>query len=44
MRYQNVCVESLAYTLPDEIVTSDEIEAGCSRSTRACGCPRDAWS
>ncbi len=26
MRYQNVCVESLAYTLPDEIVTSDQIE------------------
>ena len=27
MRYQNVCVESLAYTLPDEVVTSAEIEA-----------------
>ncbi len=27
MRYQHVCVESLAYTLPDEVVTSDEIEA-----------------
>ena len=26
-RYQNVCVESLAYTLPDEVVTSAEIEA-----------------
>lgn len=26
MRYQGVCVESLAYTLPDEIVTSDELE------------------
>jgi acyl-CoA:acyl-CoA alkyltransferase len=26
MRYQNVCVESLGYTLPDEIVTSEEIE------------------
>jgi acyl-CoA:acyl-CoA alkyltransferase len=27
MRYNNVCLESLAYTLPDEVVTSDEIEA-----------------
>jgi acyl-CoA:acyl-CoA alkyltransferase len=27
MRYQNVCLESISYTLPDEIVTSDEIEA-----------------
>lgn len=26
MRYQHVCLETLAYTLPDEIVTSDEIE------------------
>jgi 3-oxoacyl-[acyl-carrier-protein] synthase-3 len=26
MHYQNVCLESLGYTLPDEIVTSDEIE------------------
>jgi acyl-CoA:acyl-CoA alkyltransferase len=26
MRYQNVCIESLGYTLPDEIVTSAEIE------------------
>jgi 3-oxoacyl-[acyl-carrier-protein] synthase-3 len=26
MRYQNVCLESFGYTLPDEIVTSDEIE------------------
>jgi acyl-CoA:acyl-CoA alkyltransferase len=26
MRYQNVCLESIAYTLPDEIVTSEEIE------------------
>ena len=26
MQYQNVCIESLGYTLPDEIVTSDEIE------------------
>ena len=27
MRYQNVCLESIAYTLPEEIVTSEEIEA-----------------
>lgn len=27
MRYQNVCIESIAYTLPDEVVSSDEIEA-----------------
>lgn len=27
MRYQHVCIESLGYTLPGEIVTSDEIEA-----------------
>ncbi len=27
MRYQNVCLEAIAYTLPDEIVTSAEIEA-----------------
>ena len=26
MQYQNVCIESLGYTLPDEVVTSDEIE------------------
>jgi acyl-CoA:acyl-CoA alkyltransferase len=27
MRYQNVCLDAISYTLPDEIVTSDEIEA-----------------
>ena len=27
MRYQNVCLESLAYTLPDEVVTSAAIES-----------------
>ena len=27
MRYQSVCIEAFGYTLPDEIVTSDEIEA-----------------
>lgn len=27
MRFQHVCLESLAYTLPDEVVTSDELEA-----------------
>ncbi len=27
MRFQNVCLENIAYTLPDEIVTSDEIES-----------------
>ena len=26
MRYQNVCLESLGYSLPDEILTSEEIE------------------
>ena len=26
MRYQNVCLEAFGYTLPDEIVTSEEIE------------------
>lgn len=26
MRYQHVCLENFAYTLPDEIVTSDELE------------------
>lgn len=26
MRYQEVCLESLGYVLPDEVVTSDEIE------------------
>jgi 3-oxoacyl-[acyl-carrier-protein] synthase III len=26
MRYQNVCLESFGYTLPDEVVTSAEIE------------------
>ncbi|MEX2175286.1 MAG: 3-oxoacyl-ACP synthase III [Pirellulaceae bacterium] len=26
MRYENVCLESLGYTLPDEVVTSDDIE------------------
>ena len=27
MRFQHVCLETFAYTLPDEIVTSDELEA-----------------
>jgi 3-oxoacyl-[acyl-carrier-protein] synthase-3 len=27
MRYRRVCLESVAYTLPDEIVSSDELEA-----------------
>ena len=27
MLYQNVCLESLAYTLPEEVVTSAEIES-----------------
>jgi 3-oxoacyl-[acyl-carrier-protein] synthase-3 len=27
MLYQNVCLEAISYILPDEIVTSDEIEA-----------------
>jgi 3-oxoacyl-[acyl-carrier-protein] synthase-3 len=26
MRYRHVCIESLGYTLPDEVVSSDEIE------------------
>lgn len=26
VQYQNVCIESFGYTLPDEILTSDEIE------------------
>ncbi len=26
MRFENVCIESFGYTLPEEIVTSDEIE------------------
>ena len=26
MQYRNVCIEALGYTLPDEIVTSDDIE------------------
>jgi 3-oxoacyl-[acyl-carrier-protein] synthase III len=26
MRYENVCIESLGYALPDEILTSDEVE------------------
>src|SRR5438874_37533 len=26
MRYQHVCVESLGYTIPDEVITSDDIE------------------
>src|SRR6187455_3185787 len=26
MRYQQVCIESLGYTLPEEILTSDEVE------------------
>jgi 3-oxoacyl-[acyl-carrier-protein] synthase-3 len=26
MRYRNVCLESFGYTLPDEVVTSDDIE------------------
>ncbi|MFP6763683.1 MAG: 3-oxoacyl-ACP synthase III [Planctomycetaceae bacterium] len=27
MRFQNVCIEAFGYTLPDEVVTSDEIES-----------------
>ena len=27
MRYQNVCLESLAVTLPDEVITSEQIES-----------------
>jgi 3-oxoacyl-[acyl-carrier-protein] synthase-3 len=27
MQYRNVCLESIAYTLPGEVVTSDQIEA-----------------
>jgi acyl-CoA:acyl-CoA alkyltransferase len=27
MKYRHVCIESLGYTLPDEIITSDKIEA-----------------
>ena len=27
MQYQNVCVEAFSYTLPDEIVTSEELES-----------------
>jgi 3-oxoacyl-[acyl-carrier-protein] synthase III len=27
MQYQNVCLEALGYSLPDEVVTSDQIEA-----------------
>jgi len=27
VRFQNVCIEAFGYTLPDEIVTSDEIES-----------------
>ena len=27
MQFQNVCLESFGYVLPDEIVTSDEIES-----------------
>src|SRR4051794_17343713 len=26
MRYQNVCVEAFGYTLPEEVITSEEIE------------------
>ena len=26
MRFQQVCIESLGYTLPEEILSSDEIE------------------
>src|SRR5918995_1648882 len=34
MHYQGVCLESLAYTLPDEVVTTDELEW---RLAPACG-------
>ena len=27
MRYQNVCIETFAHTLPDEVVTSAQIES-----------------
>ena len=30
MRYQNVCLESIAYTLPEEVVSSEQIETWLS--------------
>jgi len=39
MRYQNVCLEAFACTLPDEIVTSAEIEARLAPLYRRLGLP-----
>ncbi len=39
MKYENVCIESLGYTLPDEIVTSDQIEARLEPLYRRLGLP-----
>jgi 3-oxoacyl-[acyl-carrier-protein] synthase-3 len=39
MRYQNVCLEAVACTLPDEIVTSNEIEARLEPLYRRLGLP-----
>ena len=44
MLYQNVCLEALAYTLPEEVVTSAEIEARLEPLSRGCVCPRGGWS
>ena len=44
MRYQHVCIESLGYTLPEEVVTSDEIERRLRLSISACGCRRAGWN
>ena len=44
MRYQHVCLEAFGYVLPDEIVTSDELERGSRPPTSGCGCPRAGWS
>ena len=42
MQYENVCIEAIAYTLPDEVVTSAELEARLSRCIAGCACPRGA--
>jgi 3-oxoacyl-[acyl-carrier-protein] synthase III len=40
MKYHNVCIEALAYTLPEEIVTSDELEARLEPLYRRLGLPQ----
>ena len=44
MQYQNVCLESFACSVPEEIVTSEQIESWLAPVYRRLRFPRAAWS